>query len=296
MPIRTVPSFSDRPSFLSHARLRRCTPITHYVMAAALEALGKGALPFQRGEERLGILVCLMSGCVSYSRRFHEEVMSDPAAASPLIFPETVFNAPGSHLSAFLNSSGINYTLVGDDSTFLQGLAVAAGWLLSGDVDGCLVVGAEEMDWPVVEAMRLFTRASIQAAGAGALYLRREPASSAVELLSVTDAFPFSSRLGKSQAAIAMRAQLPPGSSLELLVLGTQGLASDDAHELEAWAEWTGGRIAPKRILGAAFAASAAWQCVYACDALVRGESELCNVSVVGATQQAIGARFFKKR
>jgi len=26
-----------------------------------------------------------------------------------------------------------NYTLVGDDGTFLQGLAVAAGWLSGGD-------------------------------------------------------------------------------------------------------------------------------------------------------------------
>ncbi len=58
---------------------------------------------------------------MAYSRRFYEEVLRDPATASPLIFPETVFNAPASHLAAFLGTTAINYTLVGDEGTFLAG-------------------------------------------------------------------------------------------------------------------------------------------------------------------------------
>ena len=48
----------------------------------------------------------------------------------------------------------------------------------------------------------------------------------------------------------------------------------------------------PKAVLGEAFVASAGWQCVLACDALRRREFSAANVSVVGANQQAIGARF----
>jgi 3-oxoacyl-(acyl-carrier-protein) synthase len=77
-------------------------------------------------------VVCVFSGCVNYSSRFYSETLKDPATASPLVFPETVFNAPASHLSAFLGNSAINYTLVGDSGTFLIGLAMAAQWLSDG--------------------------------------------------------------------------------------------------------------------------------------------------------------------
>jgi 3-oxoacyl-(acyl-carrier-protein) synthase len=218
--------------------------------------------------------------------------MSDPGTASPLLFPETVFNAPGSHLAAYLNSSAVSYTLVGDDSAFVQGLAIAAGWLASNQVDGCVVVGAEELDWLVGDALQLFAKESVQAGGAGAVYLRRS--ESAVELTAITDAVPFSTAPARRRAAQVMRQQLPAADAQTLLSLGTQGISARDADELAAWNDWDGHRITPKRWLGEAFSAAAAWQCVLACDALLRREFTAANVSVVGASEQAIGARFVR--
>jgi len=272
--------------------LRRSSLITQHAVAAALEALGEHAVKFQRGEQRLGILVCLMSGCVAYSRRFYEGVLEDPSTASPLLFPETVFNAPSSHLAAFLNSPAMSYTLVGDDSAFLQGLAVGAGWLVNDEVDGCLVIGAEELDWLVADAVKLFSRKTIYAGGAGGVYLRREASGAAAELVRITDAVPFNSKQSRRSAAMAVRAQLLPDEDQSLLCLGTQGLPSRDADELDAWQDWKGCRTAPKELLGEAFTASAAWQCVAACDQLSQEEFKTVNISVVGANQQAIGARF----
>src|SRR4029079_15259432 len=122
-------------------RLRRSSPISHFVVGAALEALGTDAPAVSAGPLRLGIVLWGMSGCVNYSRRFYDEVLKDPATAIPLVFPETVFNAPASHLAALLGTTAVNYTLVGDPGTFLQGLALAADWLSAKRVDGCLVVG-----------------------------------------------------------------------------------------------------------------------------------------------------------
>ena len=291
--VRTVPAPARRQVFLAHPRLRRASAITQYTVGASREALGEDVGRVQNGELRLGIVVCLMPGCVTYSRRFYEEVLSDPATASPLIFAETVYNAPASHLAAFLNSGTISYTLVGDDSSFLQGLALAAGWLLNDQADGCLVVGADEMDWVVADAVHLFERQSVQGAGAGALYLRKESsAKPALELACITDAFLFSTAGARSVAAQRMRAQLPECNPRELLCLGTQGIARADADELAAWTDWTGARLAPKQLLGEAFTASAAWQCIAACDALGRGDFNAVNVSIVGVNEQAIGARF----
>jgi hypothetical protein len=316
--VRPSPPPPARPAFFAHPRLRRASSIAQHTVAVALEALGDDAARVQAGSLRLGIVVCLTAGCVTYSRRFCEEMFRDPATASPLIFPETVFNAPASHLAAYLDSGGINYTLVGDSGTFVQGLALAAEWLLDGVADGCVVVGGEELDWIMADAMRLFQRKAIHSSGAGALYLKCEPRSSrreeahtstsetsqslltsaATELACVTDSFLFTTNRDRIAAAQKMRAQLcsaqagRPGGGKELLCLGTQKLARGDAAELAAWEDWPGPRLAPKEILGEAFTASAAWQCVAACDARQRGEFSAANVSVVGVNQQVIGARF----
>ncbi len=295
IPVRWVPAAEQRPPFLAHPRLRRASALTQHSLAAALEALGEDVSLVRSGRLRLGLVVCLMPGCVTYSRRFYEEVVRDPALASPLLFPETVFNAPASHLAAFLGSAAPSYALVGDASMFLAGLALAANWLHQGRVDGCLVVGAEELDWVVAHAVRLFERHSIQGAGAGALYLRPEAGGGAAPQLGcVTDPFSFQTAHARPAAARAMRTALRPDSPRALLCLGTQGLARPDRDELAAWADWNGDRVAPKRVLGEAFTAAAAWQCVAACLALADGEYDAANVSVVGPNAQAIGARFVR--
>ena len=146
LPVRLVPPPPSRPQFLSHPRLRRSSVITHHALAAALEALGGDFEAVQTGRIKLGIVFCVTAGCVACTRRFFEEVMQNPAMASPMVFPETVLNAPASHLAAFFGTSAISYTIAGDEGVYLEGLALAAGWLLNGQASGVIVVGAEESD------------------------------------------------------------------------------------------------------------------------------------------------------
>lgn len=269
MQVRAVPPPVSHPAFLSHPRLRRANSIAQYTVAAALEALGDNVAKIQAGGLRLGIIVCVMAGGVNYSRRFYEEVLRDPATASPLIFPETVFNAPASHLAAFLGSNVASYTLVGDDGTFLQGLALAAQWLEDGKADACVVIGAEETDWIVADAMKLFRRDAIHGAGAGAIFLKNNSGGAFAELSAVTDSFPFTQTQTRADAARKMRDQL-------------QEYAPDEVI--------CGGET--RAILGEAFVASAAWQCVIACETIRQKNFDAVNVGVVGTNQQAIGARF----
>lgn len=268
---RNVPPPASRPAFLAHPRLRRATAIAQHSVAAAIEAIGDDAKEIQSGNLKLGIIVCVLDGCVNYTRRFYEEVLHEPATASPLIFPETVFNSPASHVGAFFGAAGINYTLVGDDGTFLQGLALAAEWLADEKVNACVVVGAEENDWIVSDALHLFRRQAVHAAGAGALYLKKNSSAGAVELAAVTDSFPFTQRSGRLKALQKAKEQLP-------------GCAPDQMFSSDQI----------KSIFGEAFTAGAAWQCVLACDAIQRNGLETANVVVGGTNQQAIGARFTK--
>ena len=291
--MRKVPVPSPRPPFFAQARLRRSSPISQFAVSAALEALGPDAAAVSSGALRLGIVLCVMSGCVNYSRRFYDEVLRDPPTASPLVFPETVFNAPCSHLAALLGAKGITYSIVGDPGTFLQGVALAGDWLVEGLVDGCLVIGAEEGDWITADAFRHFSRRLILSEGAGALYLKNQgETGTAVELKGVTDSHAFFNHDTRLAAAKKMRAELPPGSADDLLMEGTQLIPNLDAAENRVWQNWPGRRIGIKRVLGEGLTAASAWQCVAGIKLLQAQGSGSLLVSVAGCNQQVIGAHF----
>lgn len=292
--VRPVPNPDARPEFLTHPRLRRASPITHYVVATALQATTAWRAS-GGSKQRLGLVVCLQSGCVNYSCRFYAETLKDPATASPLLFPETVYAAPASHAAAVLGNVSLVSSLVGDPAAFLQGISLGAQWLDENRVDACLVIGAEETNWILADALWHLERPAILTAGAGALCLCREPARSiGVELFAVTDAHTYATRKDRTQAARSMRNQLGQSSSKELLCDGMGSSSRLDAPELAAWADWTGPRLSPKRILGEGLMAAAGWQCVAACDAVAGGQFAAANVSLAGFNQQAIGARFVR--
>jgi 3-oxoacyl-(acyl-carrier-protein) synthase len=291
---RLVPPPPARLPFLSHPRLRRTSAITHYAAAAALEAVAR-LRPNNENNQRLGVVVCLQSGCVQYSYRFFEETLKDPATASPLLFPETVFAAPASHVAALLENTPLVYTLTGDPACFLQGMSLGVQWLQEQRVDACVVIGAEEINWLLADALWHFEHRAIVSAGAGAVCLSLDPTKSlGVELDAITDAYTYTTRTSRARAARLMREQLPSGSPIELLCDGVSGSPRSDAAELAAWGDWTGPRISPKRILGEGLMAAGAWQCVAACDGVVTGQFAAATVGLVGSNQQAVGARFVR--
>ena len=293
--VRQVPPASSRPAFMAHPRLRRTSPIAHYSVNVALEALGDDAAKVTAGTLRLGIVYSALTGCVNYSRRFYDEVLKEPSTASPLVFPETVYNSPASHLAALLGTKAINYTLVGDPGTFLQGLVLAADWLEDNRVDGCLVIGAEEMDWLTASASILFEKKSVFSDGAGAIYLKREASqNSEIQLKAVTNAQLFTNNRGRAEAIKKARAEMPNPAGKVLLCDGSQGIPHADHDEQAAWKDWPGEYLSVKRTLGESLMAAAAWQCVAAVDALSQNAYDTANVSVPGTNQQAVAAQFVR--
>jgi hypothetical protein len=287
--MRAVPAHATRPAFLAHPRLRRSSPITHYAASAMLEAV-KNLPP--DSTRRIGLIVCLQSGCVQYTYRFFDEALADPATASPLLFPETVFAAPASHLAALLENTPLVSTLIGDPATFAQGLALGAIWLRQNRVDVAVVVGTEEINWLRADALWHLEHAAIISGGAGAVALCRDPKFSiGVELAAVTKPQSYSARKSRVQAARAMREEFCPSEN-ELLCDGLGDSPRADAPEIAAWQNWPGARLSPKTILGEGLMAAAAWQCVAACAAVAEKKFSSAIASLVGCNQQAMGVRF----
>jgi len=284
---------------MAHPRLRRTSPISQYAAGAAWEALEKvkglaGDAGSSRAQKcRVGIVMCLYCGCIQHSYRFYDEVLQDPLTASPLVFPETVFAAPASHLAGLFELTPLVTTLVGDPATLLQGFALAADWLLQGWVDLCLVVGAEETNWLLADALWHFDHGACLSGGAGAFCLSADPADSlGVELELITSVHTFAAGVTRASAAEQMRRELAGPSEGYLLCDGVAGTSRFDASESAAWADWNGARLSPKKVLGEGLMAAAAWQCVAGSDAVAQHKFPAALVSLVGCNQQAIGARF----
>lgn len=282
VPVRRVPAPAAKFPFLRDPRLRRASPIARFATAAALEALGNEKRDaIHSGEWRLGVIYCVLNGCVNYSGRFFGEVLADPALASPILFPETVYNAPASHLSALLGSTGLNYTLVGDSAQFADGLRTASRWLTDDLCDGVVVVGAEEFDWLSAEAFQLFAPDTIFAEGAGALYLERGDG----ETLTIIGPERYTARRDKAETVAKLADQIPMQQGPigdPTLFDRRNGDPGFDAAETAAWAGHSGQRESVSARLGEAGGAAVAWQCV-----LAAASGKPAIVSAAGENEQA---------
>jgi 3-oxoacyl-(acyl-carrier-protein) synthase len=140
----------------AHPRLRRASAISRFAVAAGLGALADAGLTIDAEiAERIALIFAVANGGVTYTKRFYHDIVESGAqSASPLLFPETVFNAPASHLAAILGVKGTSYTLVGDGAVGVLAIQMADDLLQSDTLDYCLVVGAEEADWILCDAYR----------------------------------------------------------------------------------------------------------------------------------------------
>src|SRR5216110_627539 len=178
----------------SYPRLRRASVISRFAAAAGLEALRAAGVELNlQNAERTALIFAISNGGVIYTRRFYRDIVDAGAqSASPLLFPETVFNAPASHLAAILGISGATYTVVGDGAVGILALKLAEDLIASSDLDACLVVAAEEIDPLVCEAYRQWRllrdpkkpeigRGMIMSEGAGAVLLKRSNGGSEID-------------------------------------------------------------------------------------------------------------------
>lgn len=285
-----VPALAAVPDYMKHPRLRRSAPATRFAIHAAVEALGPARFVLaQQGELKLGVIFCTMSGCVQFSRRFYSEVLDNPLLASPILFPETVYNAPSSHLSALLASPEMNYTLVGDTAQFVRGIEIARQWMEDDLVQACLVVTAEELDWVSDEAWMLFHRSGAAAEGAAAVLLEKS-GKEGIHIKHLTETQTYGNLVSRQDAVQRVKAELLAHASAGASLCDGLGAGQrTDRTEAAAWQDWKGDRISVRPVLGEGFGVTSGWQTVMACERLQRGVNDEVIVNAVGLSQQAVG-------
>ena len=281
---------------LAHPRLRRASLISRFAAAAGLEALqAAGVKVDSQNAGRIALVFAVSNGGVIYTRRFYRDVVETGAqSASPLLFPETVFNAPASHLAAILDVTGATYTVVGDGAVGLLAIKMAEDVMADKSLDYCLVVGTEEIDWllcdayrrwrllrsePPIEPFRKRKRGMILSEGAGAILLARlsRPSEAETESGSITieRAHPggcYGKRAEAEEILMRMLRDLSE-TGTDFVISSANGTFIDQAeqgaleHVIPDAVIYTA-----KPALGESIGASGLWQVILGAQALRRGE------------------------
>jgi 3-oxoacyl-(acyl-carrier-protein) synthase len=267
---------------LAHPRLRRASVISRFAAAAGLEALqAAGVNVDSQNAGRIALIFAVSNGGVIYTKRFYRDVVQTGAqAASPLLFPETVFNAPASHLAAILGVTGTTYTVVGDGAVGLLAIRMAEDVMTDESLDYCLVVGTEEVDWLLCDAYRRWRllrsappiepfckqkRGMILSEGAGAIVLARGGP------IAIENAHPggcYGKRAGAEKILIQMLRDLSQ-AEIDFVISSANGTFIDQAEQgaLE--------QVIPDAIiytakpaLGESTGASGLWQVILGAQAL----------------------------
>jgi 3-oxoacyl-(acyl-carrier-protein) synthase len=266
--LRVDPKASAFARWQREPRLRRASPITFFLVEAAAQALG-GATPEERAQT--GLIVAYSAGCLAYSRRFYEQIVKQgQRAASPALFPETVFNSPVSHVATVLGLNGAAYALVGDEGAWVSALITASVWLKEGRVRQVLVLGAEEFDPLVLDAYHSAgwlkrhenAREFLTSEGAAGVLVRAADGSRTPVITTARDGFIYRTKKEAAEAARELLSATDPATPL--FRTAQHNWLAPLEHNL------TKARpIAPEApYVGEAFLASAAWRTIQAANVI----------------------------
>lgn len=278
-PVYRIPAtmVQDAAAF---PRLRRSSVISHFALAAAVDAVGQAGLTPEQ-LSRTVLVFTSSDGGVIYTRRFYADIVErGGGTGSPLLFPETVYNAPASHIAARLGLQGESVTLVGDAAAGIQALEAGCEFLAAGEADFCLVCAAQELDWVTCDAYQRWRalEKTVDAApfseGAAAIVLARDGEGCCLQTIPSGDVLDF--------------AQSPA-----LLVSSTSGTNLDQVEQEATRNLSTKVKtITPKYALGESFACSAIQQVIVGALRLQRGSGEATALISTVAFDRQISALF----
>ena len=281
---------------LAHPRLRRASLISRFAASAGLEALQAARVKVDsQNAGRIALIFAISNGGVIYTKRFYRDVVESGAqSASPLLFPETVFNAPASHLAAILGVTGATYTVVADGAVGVLAIKMAEDVMTDQSLDYCLVVGTEEIDWLLCDAYRRWRllrsappiepfskqkRGMILSEGAGAIVLARLSPRSVAEAeggsITIEPAYPggcYENRADAEEILMRILSDLSQ-TETDFVISSANGTFIDQA-ERAALEQVIPNAItyAAKPALGESVGASGLWQVILGAQALHHAE------------------------
>ena len=267
VPVLRVPDDSVKDT-AAVPRLRRSSIISHLAVSASLDAvtsaqMGPDAL------KRTALVFASSDGGVAYTRKFFAEIVErGEGAGSPLLFPETVYNAPASHIAARLGLEGEVLTLVGDAAAGLSAVQTACELMAAGEAESCVVAAAQELDWITCEAYRRWgliqdgnNSACVFSEGAAAIVITGNP--NGCRIVATHPGYSYSTEAEAEKKFESMLSELLQQSPVDLFVSCASGTRFDLPERKCIAKHLPSAKIlTPKSVLGESFACSSLQQII----------------------------------
>jgi len=158
----------DLAPWLSARQARRMSPPSKFAVAAARMALEDAGLETEALEADLGVVLATSFGPSSFTEGLLEQILQQgPATASPLLFTESVANAPAAQTALALRARGANVTITQRETGPLLALARGAAEVARGRLRCALVLAVDEIT-PLLHGV-LHRFGSLTTAGEGGI-------------------------------------------------------------------------------------------------------------------------------
>jgi 3-oxoacyl-[acyl-carrier-protein] synthase II len=133
--------------FIAPSKIRRLDRASQFAIAASKLALADGRFTVtQENSSRVGVVLGSGFCGLSSSEEFHQgQVLKGFLDLNPMLFPNTVPNAPSSYVSIELGIQGVNSTLVQSFCTAEAAICFACDQLRKGKADLILTGGVDEL-------------------------------------------------------------------------------------------------------------------------------------------------------
>lgn len=294
LPVLRVPSDSVTDS-AAVPRLRRSSIISHLAVSASVDAVASAQMT-PDALKRTALVFASSDGGVVYTSKFFAEIVRHgEGAGSPLLFPETVYNAPASHIAARLGLECEVLTLVGDAVAGLSAVQTACELLAAGEVESCVVAAAQELDWITCEAYRRWgliqdggNSASVISEGAAAIVLTKRP--NGCGIAASHPGYTYSTAAEAEKKFGIMLAELLEGLPVDLFVSCASGTRFDLPERKCVARHLPSARIlTPKSVLGESFACSTLQQIITGVLALEESGGGNALVVANGYNRQVAG-------
>jgi 3-oxoacyl-[acyl-carrier-protein] synthase II len=137
----------DPSQYMSPGAYRRMSRISRMAVASSVEALKDSGLILDDTDRgRIAVILGTSYGSSSHAEEFYISLLNNgPRGAQPFLFPETVPNAPASHIAMFHGITGPNSTFCQNEISSENAILYAQNLLLQNQVDVALVGGADEL-------------------------------------------------------------------------------------------------------------------------------------------------------
>jgi Beta-ketoacyl synthase, N-terminal domain len=294
IPILRVPNDSVKDT-ATVPRLRRSSIISHLAVSASVDAVASARIGPEE-LKRTALVFASSDGGVVYTRKFFAEIVErGEGAGSPLLFPETVYNAPASHIAARLGLECEVVTLVGDAAAGLSAVQTACELIAAGEAESCVVAAAQELDWITCEAYSRWgliqdgsNSACVFSEGAAAIVLTGKP--NGCRISATHPGYSYSIEAEAEKKFETMLTELLQRSPVDLLVSCASGTRFDLPERKCIGKYLPSARIlTPKSVLGESFACSTLQQIITGVLALEESGGGNALVVTTGYNRQVAG-------